>query len=60
MPQVWVDSDGKVAYNGARMAGLSDPRGSSQEGPSSEAALTDHQWHMLTVSSQPDGVKGYR
>ena len=58
--QVWVDSDGKVAYNGARVAGMSDPRGNSAEGPPSEAALMDQQWHMLTVSTQPDGVKGYR
>ena len=58
--QVWVDSDGKVAYNGARVAGLSDPRGNSAEGPPSEAALMDQQWHMLTVSTQPNGVKGYR
>lgn len=60
MPQVWVDSDGKVAYNGARVAGLSDPRDSSQEGTFPEDALMDQQWHMLTVSSQPNGVKGYR
>ena len=58
--QVWVDSDGKVAYNGARVAGMSDPRGNSAEGPPSEAALMDQQWHMLTVSTQPNGVKGYR
>ena len=58
--QVWVDSDGKVAYNGARVAGMSDPRGNSAEVPPSEAALMDQQWHMLTVSTQPDGVKGYR
>ncbi len=55
-----MDSDGKVAYNGARVAGMSDPRGNSAEGPPSEAALMDQQWHMLTVSTQPNGVKGYR
>ena len=60
LPQVWMDSDGKVAYNGARVAGLSDPRGNPQEGPPSQGALLDHQWHMLTVSTQPNGVKGYR
>ena len=60
LSQVWVDSDGKVAYNGAHVAGLSDPWGNSQEGPPSEGALMDHQWHMLTVSTQPNGVNGYR
>lgn len=58
--QVWVDSDGKVANNGPRMAGLSDPRGNSADGPASAGALLDHQWHMLTVSTQPDHVKGFR
>lgn len=58
--QVWIDSDGKVANNGARMAGLSDPRGTAGQTPSSASALLDHQWHMLTVSTQPNHVKGYR
>ena len=59
--QVWVDSDGKIAYNGPRMAGLSDPKSSSSGGtPTSASALLDRQWHMLTVSTQPDHTKGYR
>ena len=60
--QVWVDSDGKNAYNGPRMAGLSDPKSSSSAGgtPTSASALLDRQWHMLTVSTQPDHTKGYR
>ena len=59
--QVWVDSDGKIAYNGPRMAGLSDPKSSSSGGtPASASALLDRQWHMLTVSTQPDHTKGYR
>jgi len=58
--QVWVDSDGKVANNAGRMAGLSDPRGNAEEGPTSVGALIDHQWHMLTVSTQPDHTKGFR
>ncbi|CAK0785312.1 hypothetical protein CVIRNUC_008519 [Coccomyxa viridis] len=58
---VWVDSDGKIAYNGPRMSGLSDPKSSSSGGtPTSASALLDRQWHMLTVSTQPDHTKGYR
>ena len=56
-----MDSDGKIAYNGPRMAGLSDPKSSSSGGtPASASALLDRQWHMLTVSTQPDHTKGYR
>ena len=56
-----MDSDGKVAYNGPRMSGLSDPKSSSSGGtPTSASALLDRQWHMLTVSTQPEHTKGYR
>ena len=56
-----MDSDGKIAYNGPRMAGLSDPKSSGSGGtPTSASALLDRQWHMLTVSTQPDHTKGYR
>ena len=59
--QVWVDSDGKIAYNGPRMSGRSDPKSSASGGtPSSASALLDAQWHMLTVSTQPDHTKGFR
>ena len=43
------------------MSGLSDPKSSNSGGtPTSASALMDHQWHMLTVSTQPDHTKGYR
>jgi hypothetical protein len=59
--QVWVDSDGRVAYNGPRAAGLTDPRTSNPTAETATASvLLDRQWHMLTVTTQLNGTKGYR
>lgn len=44
---VYLDSDGSVGYNG--------PRKGTKESP-----FADGQWHMVTLTSQPDGSKGYR
>ena len=41
------NADGSVGYNG--------PRKGTKESP-----FADGEWHMVTVTSQPDGSKGYR
>lgn len=58
--QTWVDSDGTVAYNGPRGAGLSDPRGNPAGALDSASFLTDGQWHMLSVTTQTNATKGFR
>ena len=49
-----------VAYDGAPVVLTMDPWRKSAKKTPSVVALTDQQWHMLTVSTQPYGVKGYR
>ncbi|GAB4817823.1 hypothetical protein N2152v2_004869 [Parachlorella kessleri] len=43
--QVFIDSDGAISYDGPR------------QNPS---PLMDGQWHMVTLSSQPTGGRGFR
>ncbi|EIE21984.1 hypothetical protein COCSUDRAFT_56427 [Coccomyxa subellipsoidea C-169] len=58
--QTWVDSDGRVAFNGRRGPGLTDPRTSSMSTADTSSLLLDGQWHMLTLTTQGNATKGYR
>jgi hypothetical protein len=58
--QTWVDSDGRVAFNGRRGPGLTDPRTSSASTTDTSSVLQDGQWHMLTVTTLGNDTKGYR
>ena len=59
--QAWVDSDGSVAYEGPRGAGLSDPRANPGAAAlNSSSFLTDGQWHMASLTTQTNTTQGFR
>lgn len=56
-----MDSDGSVAYEGPRGAGLADPRANpAAVALNSSSFLTDGRWHMASLTTQTNTTQGFR